>query len=138
MKRPTPFFKLLRHYWIDPGPRNYNVGFGNFRKPVVRKFLLVLQRYMAKEKGVVFEGRDMGTVVFPAADVKFFLNASQRVRALRRHRELDRKTGQTIGKVERDLQRRDENDSNRPLAPLKPAEGSIHIDSTHLSIMGGG
>ena len=105
-------------------------------KPVVRKFLLVLQRYMAKEKGVVFEGRDMGTVVFPAADVKFFLNASQRVRALRRHRELDRKTGQTIGEVERDLQRRDENDSNRPLAPLKPAEGSIHIDSTHLSIMG--
>lgn len=105
-------------------------------KPVVRKFLLALQRDMAKEKEVVFEGRDMGTVVFPAADVKFFLNASQKVRALRRHRELERKTGQTIEEVERDLQRRDENDSNRLLAPLKPAEDAIHIDSTHFSIMG--
>ena len=105
-------------------------------KPVVRKFLLVLQRDMAIKKEVVFEGRDMGTVVFPEADVKFFLNASQKVRALRRHREMERKTGQTIDEVERDLQRRDENDSNRQLAPLKPAEDAICIDSTHLSIMG--
>lgn len=106
-------------------------------KPVVRKFLLVLQRDMAETKGVVFEGRDMGTVVFPEAEVKFFLNASQKVRALRRHRELEpKKSGQNIEEVERDLQRRDENDSNRPLAPLKPAEDAIHIDSTHLSVMG--
>ncbi len=105
-------------------------------KPVVRKFLLTLQRDMAKEKGVVFEGRDMGTVVFPEADVKFFLNASQKVRALRRHRELERRTGQTIEEVKMELQRRDENDSNRLLAPLKPAEDAIHIDSTQLSIMG--
>jgi len=105
-------------------------------KPVVRKFLLTLQRDMAKEKGVVFEGRDMGTVVFPEADVKFFLDASQKVRVLRRHRELERRTGQTIEEVKMELQRRDENDSNRLLAPLKPAEDAIHIDSTQLSIMG--
>lgn len=105
-------------------------------KPVVRKFLLTLQRDMAAEKGVVFEGRDMGTVVFPDADVKFFLSASQKVRAIRRHKEMGRRTGQTVEEVKRDLQRRDENDSNRLLAPLRKAEDAIYIDSTQLTIIG--
>ncbi|MBU4011869.1 MAG: (d)CMP kinase, partial [Proteobacteria bacterium] len=64
-------------------------------RPVVRKYLLGLQRNLGREKGVVFEGRDMGTVVFPDADKKFYLDASPRVRAIRRYRELESKTSQT-------------------------------------------
>lgn len=103
-------------------------------RPVVRKYLLSLQRDLGKDKGAVFEGRDMGTVVFPDADVKFYLDASQEIRALRRFNELSSKTGQTLGAVERDMKRRDENDSTRALAPLKPAEDAIKIDSSELSV----
>jgi len=103
-------------------------------KPVVRKYLLGLQRDMGKEKGVVFEGRDMGTVVFPDADVKFFLDASHKTRALRRFKELSPQSAQTLEAVERDMKRRDKNDSTRSLAPLKPASDAIMIDSTDLSI----
>ncbi|MCP4344932.1 MAG: (d)CMP kinase [Desulfobacterales bacterium] len=102
-------------------------------RPVVRKYLLGLQRNMGKEKGVVFEGRDMGTVVFPDADIKFFLSASPEKRALRRYKELKSKTSQTLEEVEKDIRRRDENDSTRELAPLKPAEDAIMIDSSELS-----
>ncbi len=102
-------------------------------RPVVRKYLLNLQREMGREKGVVFEGRDMGTVVFPDADIKFFLSASPEKRALRRYMELKSKTSQTLEEVEKDIRRRDENDSTRELAPLKPAEDAIMIDSSELS-----
>ncbi len=102
-------------------------------KSVVRKFLLGLQRDMGKEKGVVFEGRDMGTVVFPDADVKFYLDASDKVRAFRRYKELKAKTSQTLDEVEKDMKRRDENDSTRKLAPLKPAKDAVIIDSTDIS-----
>ncbi len=103
-------------------------------RPVVRKYLLDVQRDMAGEKGLVFEGRDMGTVVFPDADVKFFLDASHKIRALRRYKELTSKTSQTLEEVEADIKRRDENDSTRNLAPLKPADNAIIIDSTNLSV----
>jgi CMP/dCMP kinase len=103
-------------------------------RPIVRSFLLNLQRDLGKEKGVVFEGRDMGTVVFPGADVKFFLDASPKIRAKRRYDELKSTNPQSIEAVERDMARRDENDSTRELAPLKPAEDAIRIDSTDLSI----
>ncbi|MCP4112038.1 MAG: (d)CMP kinase [Desulfobacteraceae bacterium] len=102
-------------------------------RPVVRKYLLGLQRNMGKEKGVVFEGRDMGTVVFPDADIKFFLSASPGKRALRRYKELKSKTSQTLEEVEKDIRRRDENDSTRELAPLKPAEDAVMTDSSELS-----
>jgi len=102
-------------------------------RPVVRKFLLDLQRDLGREKGVVFEGRDMGTVVFPDADVKFYLDASHKTRALRRYQELKSETSQTLENVERDIKRRDKNDSNRKLAPLMVAEDAVIIDSTHLS-----
>jgi len=101
---------------------------------VVRRYLLDLQREMGREKGVVFEGRDMGTVVFPNADVKFYLDASLKIRALRRCKELTANTSQAYKDVERDMKRRDENDSSRDLAPLKPAEDAIVIDSTDFSI----
>jgi cytidylate kinase len=105
-------------------------------KSVVRKRLLNIQQDMAREKGAVFEGRDMGTVVFPGADVKFFLDASAKTRALRRFKELEGKTSQTLEDVERDIRQRDENDSTRDLAPLKPAPDAIRVDSTDLDIDG--
>jgi CMP/dCMP kinase len=103
-------------------------------RPVVRNFLLELQRDLGRKKGVVFEGRDMGTVVFPDADVKFYLDASHKTRSLRRYQELKSKTSQTLQDVEKDIKRRDENDSARDLAPLKPAEDAVIIDSTRLSV----
>ena len=99
--------------------------------PVVREALLGLQRKMGAEKAAVFEGRDMGTVVFPQADVKFFLTADLKVRASRRHRELEeKKSPQKFEEVEKDMARRDINDSSRAAAPLKPADDAISIDST--------
>ena len=103
-------------------------------RPVVRSALLDLQRDMGKMKSVVFEGRDMGTVVFPGADIKFFLDASQKIRAFRRYKELSAETGQSLEAVERDMKRRDTNDSTRRLAPLKPAKDAIIIDSSDLSV----
>jgi cytidylate kinase len=103
-------------------------------RPVVREYLLDLQKNMGSEKAAVFEGRDMGTVVFPAADVKFFLDASTSKRAERRFDELKSKTSQTLDEVERDIQQRDQNDRTREMAPLKPARDAIIIDSTNLTI----
>ena len=102
-------------------------------RPVVRNFLLDLQRDLGRNKGVVFEGRDMGTVVFPDADVKFYLDASHKTRSLRRYQELKSETSQILQDVEKDIKRRDNNDSARDLAPLRPAEDAVIIDSTHLS-----
>jgi cytidylate kinase len=102
-------------------------------RPVVRDFLLDLQKDLGREKAAVFEGRDMGTVVFPDADIKFFLDASTRTRAQRRYAEQKTKSYQTMDEVERDIQQRDHNDSTRDVAPLKPAEDAIFIDSTELN-----
>ena len=101
-------------------------------RAIVRRYLLELQRKMGREKGAVFEGRDMGTVVFPDAEIKFYLDASHKTRALRRHAEMGSAT-QPLEAVERDMRHRDENDTNRALAPLKPAQDAIRIDSTDLS-----
>jgi cytidylate kinase len=104
-------------------------------RPLVRKALLGLQRKLGAEKAAVFEGRDMGTVVFPQADVKFFLTADLKVRASRRHRELEeKKSPQKFEEVEKDMARRDTNDSSRAAAPLKPADDAIFIDSTQYSV----
>lgn len=103
-------------------------------RPVVRDYLLGLQRELGRQKGAVFEGRDMGTVVFPDADVKFYLKADSRARARRRYNELKDKSRQSLADVEKDMQRRDENDSTRQLAPLKPASDAVIIDSTDISV----
>ena len=103
-------------------------------KTVVREYLLDVQRDIGLRKAAVFEGRDMGTVVFPGADVKFFLNASLKTRALRRYQEFESGSDQSLEKVEKDMQRRDNDDSTRNLAPLKAAGDAIVIDSTDLSI----
>jgi cytidylate kinase len=101
--------------------------------PAVRRHLLDIQRKMGEKKSVVFEGRDMGTVVFPGADVKFYLEAAIDIRAQRRHRELKPQHAQTLKAVQEDMRNRDYNDSNRELSPLKPAEDAFIIDTTHLS-----
>jgi cytidylate kinase len=102
-------------------------------RPVVRRYLLQVQRQFAREKGAVFEGRDMGTVVFPDADVKFFLDAPLATRARRRHDELAGRSDQTLEDVLKDMAQRDHNDQTRALAPLRPAQDAIVIDSADLS-----
>ncbi len=105
-------------------------------RPVVRDYLLGLQRSLGARKAAVVEGRDMGTVVFPDADVKFFLSASTEARALRRYEELRQKSKIAPRRedVERDMRQRDKNDSSRKVAPLKAAEDAIVIDSTQLTV----
>lgn len=103
-------------------------------RPVVRQFLLKVQKDLGREKSAVFEGRDMGTVVFPDADVKFFLDASAETRAERRFAELPAGAGHSLDDVTRDMRKRDQDDSSRELAPLKPARDAVRIDSTRLSI----
>jgi len=105
-------------------------------RPVVRKHLLDIQRAFGAAKKAVFEGRDMGTVVFPDADIKFFLDADPAIRANRRYEELKEKktTHPSRDEVAEDMARRDKNDSTRKTAPLKPAEDAIRIDSTPLAV----
>lgn len=99
--------------------------------PDVRKFLFEQQRALAREHNVVMDGRDIGTVVLPDAQVKLFLTASPEDRARRRYEELLSK-GAAVGyeEVLADLKQRDENDSNRAVAPLKPAEDALIVDTT--------
>ena len=102
-------------------------------RPLVRKALLGIQRKIGHGKGLVAEGRDMGTVVFPEADLKFFLDASIHQRAQRRHAQYgETNNDQSLEEIEKDIRRRDENDSNRDVAPLRPASDAIIIDSTRL------
>jgi len=101
-------------------------------RPVVRSFLLDVQRDLGSRRAAVFEGRDMGSVVFPDADVKFFLSAALKTRALRRYQELGAAAA-SLDQVEKDMARRDGNDTNRALAPLAPAPDAVRIDSTDLS-----
>lgn len=105
--------------------------------PCVRKRLLELQRQFGKEGGAVLEGRDIGTVVFPDADIKFFLDADVKERGRRRYSELKAK-GLDI-KIEdttEDIRKRDHNDTKRDIAPLCIAEDAIVIDSTGLDAEG--
>ncbi len=102
--------------------------------PGVRACLLDRQRAMGREKAVVVEGRDMGTVVFPEADVKFFLTASLEVRAARRFAEMKTGTAQTLVDVTTDMQTRDRNDASRAVAPLKPADDAILIDASVMPV----
>ena len=103
--------------------------------PGVRAALLERQRAFAIEPGLIADGRDMGTTVFPNAQVKLFLTASAEARAERRYRQLCAK-GDSVDMAElvRDIRERDERDSNRSISPLKPAADAVIIDSTAMSI----
>ncbi len=103
--------------------------------PAVRQALLDLQRQLGEQGNVIAEGRDIGTVVFPHADLKVFLTARPEIRARRRHQEWLRKgIGDSYEDVLEALKERDARDENRPVAPLVPALDSILIDSSKLSI----
>lgn len=103
--------------------------------PVVRAFLLELQRRLARENNVVMDGRDIGTVILPNAQVKIFLTASPEARAQRRFIELEEKgIKTTFHEVLADMKQRDYNDSHREIAPLKPAEDSVFADTTELTL----
>ncbi|MEN6445819.1 MAG: 4-hydroxy-3-methylbut-2-enyl diphosphate reductase [Candidatus Cloacimonas sp.] len=103
--------------------------------PIVRYKMVDLQRKLGKEGGVVLEGRDIGTFVFPEAEAKFFLIANLEVRALRRYKELQEKGIETtLPDVLQELKARDEADAGRSLAPLKPANDAIIIDTSNLTI----
>ncbi len=103
--------------------------------PQVRAFLLELQRGFAKTQSVIMDGRDIGTVVLPCADVKIFLTASAEERARRRCDELTAKgTEIDYATVLRDIEERDYRDSHREIAPLRPAEDSVLIDTSAMGI----
>ncbi len=105
------------------------------KSPVVRARLLTLQRELGSRGGVVMDGRDIGTVVFPDADVKFFLEASAEVRGRRRYLELKAKgLDVNLGTITREIIERDEQDSTREHAPLKRAGDAVLIDSSLMGI----
>lgn len=97
-------------------------------RPEVRAALLELQRRLAAGGGVVVEGRDTGTVVFPAAEAKFFLTATDEERARRRAAELG--PGADLAEVLRDIRERDHRDASRDVAPMRPADDAVLVDST--------
>lgn len=103
--------------------------------PAVRQFLFDLQRDIAAKNNCIMDGRDIGTVVLPKAQVKIFLTASAEARAKRRFVELQAKgTKDTFEQVLADLKQRDYNDSHREVAPLKPAADSVLVDTTELTL----
>lgn len=103
--------------------------------PAVRAALLERQREFAVLPGLIADGRDMGTTVFPAAQTKLFLTASAEARAERRYKQLVAKGDPVeMASLIKDIQERDERDSNRAVSPLRPAEDAIVIDSTSMTI----
>jgi cytidylate kinase len=103
----------------------------------VREYLYAMQRAQGQNGGIVLEGRDTGSVVFPNAHVKFYLDANPEERAKRRHTELSSKgTSVDITSVKEDMVKRDKNDSERDLAPLVIPKGAIYIDTSGLDVEG--
>ena len=103
--------------------------------PFVRSAMVEMQREMGKEKGVVMDGRDIGTVVFPHADLKIFVTASAEVRAQRRYDELTAKGEKcNYEEILENVKERDRIDSTRETSPLRQAEDAIVLDNTHMTI----
>ena len=104
-------------------------------QPVVREMLLDMQRDVAKKHNVIMDGRDIGTVVLPRADVKIFLTASAEVRAQRRFAELQAKGSKdSLAKVLADIKQRDHQDSTRAIAPLKQAKDAVLVDTSDMDV----
>jgi cytidylate kinase len=103
--------------------------------PDLRAALLQRQRDFARPPGLVADGRDIGTVIFPAAPLKIFLTASAEERAARRHKQLkDKGSADSLAALSREIAERDQRDATRSVAPLRPAEDAIVIDSTARSV----
>jgi CMP/dCMP kinase len=105
--------------------------------PAVRAWMVRLQQQVGERGGVVMEGRDIGTVVFPHAEVKIFLDAAPEVRGQRRYEQIGQKGATAVPPPEeilRDLRARDERDRNRKDSPLKPAPDAVFLDSTNMTL----
>ena len=101
----------------------------------IREKLVQLQRKLAKTADVVMDGRDIGTKVLPDADLKIYLTASARVRALRRYGELSEKgIPCDLDEIEEDIKKRDERDMNRAVSPLRQAEDAVLVDTSEMKI----
>ena len=123
---------------VTPGIRSEVSGMGASRVaawPEIRAALLARQRAFARTPGLVADGRDMGTIVFPGAALKIFLVATPEERALRRYNQLKGKdSGVSLAALSREIEARDRQDSTRPVSPLVRAEDAIEVDSTRLGI----
>jgi cytidylate kinase len=137
-QKANGFSVKLRGEDVSSAIRQPNVSQGASKVsavPEVREALLDMQRQAGAAGGAVLEGRDIGTVVFPEAEAKFFLTANVGIRARRRYDELcARGLSPDLAEVEREVAERDLRDSTRPIAPLKQAADARIIDSTSLSI----
>lgn len=102
--------------------------------PEVRTFLFDLQKKIAAENNIIMDGRDIGTVVLPDAQLKIFLTASAEERARRRYAELKDTEGITMESILADIIKRDENDMNRAVSPLKQADDAVLVDTTEMTI----
>jgi CMP/dCMP kinase len=102
--------------------------------PAIRAWMVSLQQQLGAGGGVVMEGRDIGTVVFPHAEAKIFLDASPEVRGMRRFDQLGPEPPQQPEEVIRDLRARDQRDRSRVDSPLRPAEDAVLLDSTHMTL----
>jgi len=103
--------------------------------PELRLSLVARQQAFAQPPGLVADGRDMGTVIFPSAALKIFLNASAAERALRRYNQLKEKdSGVSLAALSREIEARDRQDASRPVAPLVPAGDAVLVDSTRLTV----
>ena len=102
---------------------------------MVRDKMVEIQRKLGENKGIVMDGRDIGTVVFPDADIKIFLTASEEVRAKRRHMELQQKgLGSGLPEVEENIRMRDQIDQNRELSPLQKAPDALILDNSQMTM----
>ncbi|HEX8712138.1 MAG TPA: (d)CMP kinase [Terracidiphilus sp.] len=119
---------LIRNQLVTDGASRVSVY------PAIRAWMVRLQQQMGAKGGVVMEGRDIGTVVFPHADVKIFLDAAPEVRGQRRFDQLGHKNTTPPEEVIRELHLRDERDRNRADSPLKPAPDAVLLDSTSMTL----
>lgn len=103
--------------------------------PEVRHKLVAMQQEMGRRKGVVMDGRDIGTVVFPDAEIKLFMTADPAVRAQRRFKELSEKGDHvTLEQIERNVRERDKADMSRAVSPLRQADDAVVLDNSHMSV----
>lgn len=103
--------------------------------PEVRAKLVAMQQQMGRDKGIVMDGRDIGTVVFPDAEIKIFLTADPAVRARRRYDELRAKgMDVSLEEIERNIRERDEMDQNRAVSPLRKADDAMTLDNSHMTL----
>lgn len=115
-------------------PVNHNVSLIS-QIPEVRRKLVALQQEMGRKKGIVMDGRDIGTVVFPDAELKIFMTADPKVRAERRYKELTEK-GEDVSleEIEANIRERDHQDETREISPLRRAQDAVLLDNSHMTV----